>query len=78
MIQMISGVYGGKKGMKRPGDGPFSLSAEEEKRLISREVAKPVGGELKSAKSSKGKTPNEPPKISADEPPEISAADPVV
>jgi len=43
MIQMKSGVYGGKDGMKRPEDGPFSLSEQEEARLVSRGVAEYVG-----------------------------------
>ena len=45
MIQMKSGVYGGKggkDGMKRASDGPFTLSAEEEARLVTRGVAKYV------------------------------------
>lgn len=40
MIEMISGVYGGKNGMKRPGDGAFSLSPAEEARLVNRGVAR--------------------------------------
>ena len=40
MIEMISGVYGGKNGMKRPGDGAFSLSPAEEARLVRRGVAR--------------------------------------
>lgn len=43
MIQMKSGVYGGKDGMKRPGDGPFSLSEQEEARLVNRGIAEYVG-----------------------------------
>lgn len=43
MIQMTSGVYGTKHGMKRSNDGPFSLSAAEEARLVDRGVAKYVG-----------------------------------
>ena len=39
MIRMISGVYGGKDGVKRPGDKPFSLSPAEEARLVARKVA---------------------------------------
>ena len=39
MIEIISGVYGGKNGIKRPGDKPFRLSPEEEARLVSRKVA---------------------------------------
>ena len=39
MIKIICGVYGGKDGMKRPGDKPFSLSPEEEARLVARKVA---------------------------------------
>lgn len=40
MIQMICGVYGGVDGMKRPADGAFSLSPEEEARLVRRGVAR--------------------------------------
>lgn len=39
MIKIICGVYGGKDGVKRPGDKPFSLSPAEEARLVSRKVA---------------------------------------
>lgn len=39
MIEMISGVYGGKDGLKRPGDGAFCLSPAEEARLVRRGVA---------------------------------------
>jgi len=42
MIQMKSGVYGGKDGMKRPEDGPFHLSEQEEARLVDRGVAEYV------------------------------------
>lgn len=43
MIQMTSGVYGTKHGMKRSSDGPFSLPAAEEARLVNRGVAEYVG-----------------------------------
>lgn len=43
MIQIISGVYGTKTGMKRASDGSFKLSAKEEARLVNRGVAKYVG-----------------------------------
>ena len=43
MIQMTNGVYGTKHEMKKAGDGPFSLSAAEEARLVARGVAKYVG-----------------------------------
>ena len=43
MIEMTCGAYGGKNGLIRPGDGPFSLSAEEEERLVRRKVARYVG-----------------------------------
>ena len=39
MIKMISGVYGGKDGLKRPEDGAFSLPPAEEERLVQRGVA---------------------------------------
>ena len=39
MIRLISGVYGGKNGLKRPGDGAFSLPADEEARLVACKVA---------------------------------------
>lgn len=39
MIKMISGVYGGVDGLKKPSDGPFSLSPAEEDRLVRRGVA---------------------------------------
>lgn len=39
MIKMISGVYGGKDGLKRPSDGAFSLPPAEEERLVRRGVA---------------------------------------
>ena len=42
MIEIICGVYGGKNGMKRPGDKPFSLSPAEEARLVARKVARYV------------------------------------
>lgn len=42
MIEIICGVYGGKDGMKRPGDKPFSLSPAEEARLVARKVARYV------------------------------------
>lgn len=42
MIEIICGVYGGKDGMKRPGDKPFRLSPEEEARLVARKVARYV------------------------------------
>lgn len=42
MIEIICGVYGGKDGMKRPGDGAFSLPAAEEARLVARKVARYV------------------------------------
>lgn len=40
MIKMISGVYGGVDGLKKPSDGPFSLSPAEEERLVNRGVAR--------------------------------------
>lgn len=40
MIEMISGVYGGKDGIKKPGDGAFCLSPAEEARLVRRGVAR--------------------------------------
>lgn len=42
MIRMKSGVYGARNIMKRPGDGPFSLSDKEEARLVARGVAEYV------------------------------------
>lgn len=39
MIRLISGVYGAEDGLKRPKDGPFSLTDNEEARLVSRRVA---------------------------------------
>lgn len=39
MIKITCGVYGGKDGLKRPGDKPFSLSPAEEARLVARKVA---------------------------------------
>lgn len=39
MIRLISGVYGAEDGMKRPKDGPFSLTDNEEARLVKRGVA---------------------------------------
>lgn len=42
MIRITNGVYGGKDGMKRASDGPFTLSAEEEARLVKRGVAEYV------------------------------------
>lgn len=42
MIEIICGVYGGKNGLKRPGDKPFSLSPAEEARLVARKVARYV------------------------------------
>ena len=42
MVQMISGVYGGKDGLKRPSDGPFSLTPAKEARLVARGVARYV------------------------------------
>ena len=42
MIRLISGVYGAEDGMKRPKHGPFSLTDNEEARLVSRGVAEYV------------------------------------
>lgn len=42
MIRLISGVYGAEDGMRRPKDGPFSLTDNEEARLVSRGVAEYV------------------------------------
>lgn len=42
MVEIISGVYGGANGLKRPGDKPFSLSPVEEARLVRRGVARYV------------------------------------
>lgn len=42
MIRLISGVYGAEDGLKRPKDGPFSLTDNEEARLVSRGVAEYV------------------------------------
>lgn len=42
MIRLISGVYGARGTMKRPDDGPFSLSDSEEARLVRRGVAEYV------------------------------------
>ncbi len=42
MIRIISGAYGGKNGLIRPNDPPFSLSPEKEKRLVDRGVAEYV------------------------------------
>ncbi len=42
MVEMICGAYGAKGRLIRPADGPFSLSAEEEKRLVNRGVARYV------------------------------------
>ncbi len=44
MIRLISGVYGAEDGMKRPKDGPFSLTDNEEARLVGRGVAEYVFG----------------------------------
>ena len=42
MVEMICGAYGAKGRLIRPADGPFSLSAEEERRLVNRGVARYV------------------------------------
>lgn len=42
MIRLKCGVYGAEDGMKRPKDGPFSLTDNEEARLVSRGVAEYV------------------------------------
>lgn len=42
MIVIKCGTYGAKDGMKRAGDGPFSLSEKEEARLVERGVAEYV------------------------------------
>lgn len=42
MIEMTCGAYGAKGRLIRPADGPFSLSANEEKRLVQRGVARYV------------------------------------
>lgn len=42
MIEMTCGAYGAKGRLIRPADGPFSLSADEEKRLVQRGVARYV------------------------------------
>ena len=39
MIRLKCGVYGAEGGMKRPKDGPFSLTDNEEARLVKRGVA---------------------------------------
>lgn len=42
MIEMTCGAYGAKGRLIRPADGPFTLSAGEEKRLVQRGVARYV------------------------------------
>lgn len=42
MIRMTNGVCGAKDGMKRASDGPFTLPAEVEARLVERGVAEYV------------------------------------
>jgi len=42
MVEMTCGAYGAKGRLIRPADGPFALSAEEEKRLVNRGVARYV------------------------------------
>ena len=42
MIEMTCGAYGAKGRLIRPSDGPFTLSAEEERRLVNRGVARYV------------------------------------
>lgn len=42
MIEMTCGAYGAKGRLIRPADGPFTLSADEEKRLVQRGVARYV------------------------------------
>lgn len=42
MIEMTCGAYGAKGRLIRPADGPFTLSAEEERRLVQRGVARYV------------------------------------
>ena len=49
MVQMICGVYGGRNGLKRPSDGPFSLTPAEEARLVARGVARYVLTEKEAA-----------------------------
>ena len=51
MIRMKSGVYGGKNLIRRE-DGPFSLSAQEEARLVARGVAEYVGEPVQPASAS--------------------------
>lgn len=57
MIEMICGAYGAKERLIRPADGPFSLSAEEEKRLVERGVARYV---QESVTDPPGPSPSDP------------------
>ncbi len=67
MIEMICGAYGAKGRLVRPTDGPFSLSTEEEKRLVGRGVARYVTGGL-SEPEGKAESP-EPPQPEMKKPP---------
>ena len=49
MIEMTCGAYGAKSGLIRPADGPFSLSVEEEQRLVNRGVARYVQEQVEPA-----------------------------
>ena len=42
MVEIIGGAYGANGRLIRPAAGPFSLSVEEEKRLVNRDVARYV------------------------------------
>lgn len=74
MIQITSGTYGGKDGMKRSSDGPFSLSPAEEQRLVRRGVARYVLTSQEAAAAA-DEPVQEPPKEELPPPPGIPSHD---
>lgn len=68
MVEMVCGAYGAKERLIRPADGPFSLSTEEEKRLVERGVARYVKEAEPPEPEAEGE-PAQPPQPEAKKPP---------
>ena len=84
MVEMVCGAYGAKERLIRPADGPFSLSTEEEKRLVERGVAryvKEAEGEPAQPPQPEAKKPPKPKNPGkgkdGEAPPDLSPQDPV-
>ncbi len=69
MIEMICGAYGAKGRLIRPADGPFTLSSEEEKRLVERGVARYVQEAAAPPEPEREGEPAEPPQPETENPP---------